>query len=57
MQAGSPKLNLCQAQQQVAGEPQPSSWARSSRHGVDVRAINTMAVKQLRSGMVRCRPP
>jgi hypothetical protein len=29
----------------------------SSRHGVEVRAMNTIAAKQLRSEMVRCRPP
>jgi hypothetical protein len=39
--------------QQVAGEPQPSSRAGSSRHGVEVRAMNTIAAKQLRSGMAR----
>jgi hypothetical protein len=43
--------------QQVAGEPQPSSRAGSSRHGVEVRAMNTMAAKQLRAGMARWRPP
>ena len=42
---------------QVAGEPQPSSWAGSSRQGVDVRAMNMIAAKQLRSGMARRRPP
>jgi hypothetical protein len=42
--------------QQVAGEPQPSSRAGSSRQGVEVRAMNTIAAKQLRSGMARCRP-
>jgi len=40
----------------VAGEPQPSSPAGSSRHGMEVRAMKTIAAKQLRSGMVRCRP-
>ena len=43
--------------QQVAGEPQPSCCAGSSRHGVEVRAIYTIAAKQARSGMARCRPP
>src|SRR5829696_5842163 len=43
--------------QQVAGEPQPSSRAGSSRQGVEVRAMYTIAAKQLRSEMVRCRPP
>jgi hypothetical protein len=43
--------------QTVAGEPQPSSWAGSRRQGVDVRAVNTTAAKQLRSGMLRRRPP
>jgi hypothetical protein len=43
--------------QQVAGEPQPSSRAGSSRHGVEVRAMYTIAAKQARSEMVRCRPP
>src|SRR5512132_1420893 len=43
--------------QQVAGEPQPSSRAGSSRHGVEVRAMNTIAAKQLRSGTARRRPP
>src|SRR5829696_6744256 len=43
--------------QQVAGEPQPSSRAGSSRHGVEVRAMNTIAARQARSEMVRCRPP
>jgi hypothetical protein len=41
----------------VAGEPQPSSCAGSSRHGVDVRTMYTIAAKQLRSGIVRRRPP
>jgi hypothetical protein len=31
--------------------------AGSSRQGVEVRAMNTIAAKQLRSDMVRCRPP
>jgi len=43
--------------QHVAGEPQPSSVAGSSRHGVDVRTMYTIAAKQLRSGIVRRRPP
>jgi hypothetical protein len=43
--------------QTVAGEPQPSSLAGSSRHGVEVRAMNTIAAKQLRSETVRRRPP
>jgi hypothetical protein len=43
--------------QAVDGEPQPSSRAGSSRHGVEVRAMYTIAAKQLRSGMVRRRPP
>ena len=43
--------------QQVVGEPQPSSRAGSSRHGVEVRAMYTIAAKQARSEMVRCRPP
>jgi hypothetical protein len=43
--------------QQVAGEPQPSSRAGSSRHGVEVRAMYTIAAKQLRSGTTRRRPP
>ena len=43
--------------QQVAGEPQPSCWAGRSRHGVEVRAMYTIAAKQARSEMVRCRPP
>src|SRR5215218_6407660 len=43
--------------QQVDGEPQPSSRAGSSRHGVDVRAMKTIAAKQARSEMVRYRPP
>jgi hypothetical protein len=43
--------------QQVEGEPQPSSRAGSSRQGVEVRAMNTIAAKQLRSETVRCRPP
>jgi hypothetical protein len=43
--------------QQVAGEPQPSSRAGSSRQEVEVRAMYTIAAKQLRSGIVRCRPP
>jgi hypothetical protein len=43
--------------QQVEGEPQPSSRAGSSRQGVEVRAMNTIAAKQARLGMARCRPP
>ena len=43
--------------QQVDGEPQPSSRAGSSRHGVEVRAMKTIAAKQARSEMVRYRPP
>jgi hypothetical protein len=43
--------------QQVAGEPQPSSRAGNSRHGVEVRAMYTIAAKQLRSEMARRRPP
>jgi hypothetical protein len=43
--------------QQVAGEPHPSSRVGNSRHGVEVRAMKTIAAKQLRSGMARCRPP
>jgi len=41
----------------VAGEPQPSSRAGSSRQGVEVRAMYTMAARHARSEMVRCRPP
>jgi hypothetical protein len=48
---------LGQPRQQVAGEPQPNSRAGSSRQGVEVRAMNTIAAKQARSEMVRCRPP
>jgi hypothetical protein len=36
--------------QHLAGEPQPSSRAGNRRHGVEVRAMNTIAAKQLRSG-------
>jgi hypothetical protein len=43
--------------QQVADEPQPSSRAGSSRHGVEVRALNTIAAKQPRPDMARRRPP
>jgi hypothetical protein len=43
--------------QQVAGEPQASSWTGSSRQGVEVRAMYTIAAKQLRSGMALRRPP
>jgi hypothetical protein len=43
--------------QHVAGEPQPSSRVGSSRHGVEVRAMNTIAAKQARSGIARRRPP
>jgi hypothetical protein len=43
--------------QQVAGEPHPSSRAGSSRQGVEVRAMYTIAAKQARSGMARWRPP
>jgi hypothetical protein len=41
--------------QHVAGEPHPSSRAGNRRHGVEVRAMNTIAAKQLRSGMARFR--
>jgi hypothetical protein len=43
--------------QQVVGEPQPNSRAGNNRHGVEVRAMYTMAAKQLRSRMARRRPP
>jgi hypothetical protein len=43
--------------QQVTVEPQPSSRAGSSRHGVEVRAMYTMAARHARSGMVRWRSP
>jgi hypothetical protein len=43
--------------QQVTGEPQPSSPAGRSRHGAEVRAMYTIAAKQARPGMARCRPP
>jgi hypothetical protein len=36
--------------QQVVAEPQPSSLAGSNAHGIEVRAINTSAATQLRSG-------
>ena len=39
----------------MVGERQPSFRVGSSRHGVEVRAMNRMAAKQLRSGMVRRR--
>jgi hypothetical protein len=41
----------------AGGEPQPSSRAGGSRNGVEVRAMNMIAAKVLRSGMTRCRPP
>jgi hypothetical protein len=43
--------------QAVDAEPPPSSLAGSRAQGVEVRAMNTRAAKQLRWGMVRCRPP
>jgi len=42
--------------QTVADEPQPNSLAGRSYHGVEVRAIKTIAAKQLRSATVHRRP-
>jgi hypothetical protein len=41
----------------VLEDPQPSSAAGNSRHGVEVRAMNTTAAKQPGQGMVRVPPP
>src|SRR6266536_2779317 len=43
--------------QQVVTLPQPNSPTGSSAHGVEVRAMNTIAAMQARSGTVRGAPP
>src|SRR6266540_128658 len=43
--------------QQVVTLPQPNSLTGSSAHGVEVRAMNTIAAMQARSDTVRGAPP
>jgi hypothetical protein len=51
------RVHSVKRRQTVEALPQPSSRAGSSCQGVEVRAMNTTAAKQARSGILRPGPP
>lgn len=51
------RVHSVKRRQAVEALPQPSSRAGSSCQGVEVRAMNTTAAKQARSGILRPGPP